>query len=108
MRSSLADVDTPKHAYLLTNVPTDLPVDEVCTFDELAEPLEALLPVADGALRLAEYVQDAVTGEHVPEGFRAGTTDPIERLRGATRNGEDKAEFTVSALHRLAQLRGRT
>jgi hypothetical protein len=86
--------DETNHAYLLTNVPTPLPVDTLATFDELAEPLRALLPVHDGALRLAEYVADVEIGDG-PDGFRAT----------AFVDGDD---WRVDELHRLAQANGET
>jgi len=64
--------DDIKNGHLLTNVPTDLPVDEVCSLEELADPPKALFPVDDGALDLANVLADVAAGEGV-EGFRAGT-----------------------------------
>lgn len=93
--------DETKHAYLLTNVPTDLPVDEVCAFDELADPLHALFPVDDRALDLAAAVRDAAAGD-VPDGFRAETL--VERVGGEQADGA--VTFNVEALHRLATLEG--
>ncbi|WP_210424875.1 hypothetical protein [Halorussus halobius] len=93
--------DETKHAYLLTNVPTDVSVDEVCQFEELADPLHALLPVADRALDLADVIASAGEGNS-PDGFRAETL--IETTGGdATPDG---VEFNIEAIHRLAQLHG--
>jgi hypothetical protein len=93
--------DETKHAYLLTNVPTDVPVDEVCQFEELADPLHALLPVADRALDLADVIASAGEGDG-PDGFRAETL--IETTGGdATADG---VEFNIEAIHRLAQFHG--
>ena len=92
--------DETKHAYLLTNVPTDLPVDEVCEFQELADPLGALLPVADGALELADAIHTAAEGER--DGFRPSTlVEPI----GTDRDGEE-LRFRVDAVHKLAVRHG--
>lgn len=85
-----------KHAYLLTNVPTAVPVDIVATFEELTAPLEAFLPVPEGAVRLLEYVRDIETGEG-PDGFRA------EQLM--EREG-DEIVFNRREFHRLAVLCG--
>ncbi|QLH82480.1 bifunctional DNA primase/polymerase [Halosimplex pelagicum] len=89
--------DTTKHAYLLTNVPTEIPVDELATFEELADPLEAMLPVPEGAVDLLETVHDAVAGAG-PDGFRAGQL--VERRDDGT------VANKVDGYHRLAQLDG--
>ncbi|WP_324757054.1 hypothetical protein [Haloarcula montana] len=89
--------DETKHAYLLTNVPTDVPVDEVSSFDELADPIEAMLPVPEGAVDLLEAVDDVVHGEG-PDGFRADRLVD-ERDDGTIAN-------RVEGYHRLAQLAG--
>jgi hypothetical protein len=94
IRPLLAEGDETNHAYLLTNVPTPLPVDTLATFDELAEPLRAVLPVHDGALRLAEYVGEIEAGDD-PDGFRA--TAFVE--------GD---QWRVDELHRLAAANGET
>jgi hypothetical protein len=91
-----------KHAYLLTNVPTETPVDEVCTFEELADPVRALLPVADGALDLLAHVRDVGAGDG-PEGFRA---DTLFTTVGGEEDDEGRVEFSVKGLHRLAKLHG--
>lgn len=91
-----------KHAYLLTNVPTTLSIDEVVGFDELAEPLRALLPVDDRALDLAATVRDLAAGEG-PNGFRA---DQVIETVGGEQVNEESARFRVKALHRLARLDG--
>lgn len=44
------DTNAQKHAYLLTNVPTAVPVDDLVSFEGLADPPAAMLPVPDGAL----------------------------------------------------------
>jgi len=75
-------------------VPTRLPIDEVCTFEELADPLEALLPIPDGAIRLLEAVHD-VAGDG-PDGFRASQLIE-ERDDGTIANNK-------RGLHRLARL----
>jgi hypothetical protein len=75
--------DAMKHAYLLTDVPTELPIDEVVGFEELADPLTALFPVADGALRMLGYGRDLLTGD-APDGFRAGASALIERRDDGT------------------------
>jgi len=88
--------DELKHAYLITNVPTDLPIDEVCTLEELAEPAAAMLPVADGALDLAEALVDVGAGEGA-DGFRAGAL--VERQGESIR-------FKIREVHRLARASG--
>jgi hypothetical protein len=106
-RPLLVDPDEgeePIDVFLLTNVPTDLPVDEVCAFDELADDLSAIFPVADGALDLLGAVRDVAAGDG-PDGFRAnqlveqrddgtiannrrGLTE-LARLAGVTARGKD-------------------
>jgi hypothetical protein len=88
--------DQTKHAYLITNVPTDLPVDEVCTLEELTEPAKAMFPVADGAVELAETLADVENGEGV-DGFRAGAF--VESVDG-------EVQFRVQEVHRLARASG--
>ncbi|WP_306058590.1 hypothetical protein [Natronococcus wangiae] len=99
IRPLLADDGEQKHAYLLTNVPTRLPIDDVCTFDELADPLKALLPVPDGAVRLLDAIDRVVNNrQSKPDGFRA------DQLVTTTDDGtivNNKRE-----LHRLATLSG--
>jgi len=97
IRPLLADDDTPKHAYLLTNVPTDLPVDEVCSLEELTETPAAMLPVTEGALTLAETLADVAAGEG-PDGFRADSL--VER------DGDSGVRFQIRSVHRLARLSG--
>lgn len=86
-----------KHVYLLTNVPTGLPVDELVGFDELADPLRAMLPVADGALELLGYVRRVLDGEGDVNGFRAETL--------IDRDG-DHVTHNKRGFHRLATICG--
>ena len=95
-RPLLAEEEDPVDVYLLTNVPTALPVDEVCTFDELADPLEALLPVRDGALDLLEAIDDVRAGDG-SDGFRPEALVD-ERDGELVKNAEE--------FHRLARLSG--
>jgi len=88
--------DEAKHAYLLTNVPTAIPVDELATFEEFADPLEAMLPVPEGAIDLLEAVHDVVAGDG-PDGFRAGQL--VEERDGVVAN-------KVDGFHRMARLSG--
>jgi len=88
--------DEPKHAYLLTNVPTEIPVDELATFRELADPLEAMIDVPTGAVDLLKATHDVVAGDG-PNGFRPGQL--VEERDGVVAN-------KVDGYHRLAQLSG--
>lgn len=97
MRPLLADEDDPKHAYLLTNVPTALPVDEVATFKQLADPLRALMPIPEGAIELLGHVERVLEGNG-PDGFRAEALVDVD-ADGAVKM--KKREF-----HRLATLCG--
>lgn len=90
--------DEPVQVYRLTNVPTDLPVDEVCAFEELADPVRALLPVTDGAVDLLEAVDDVLDG-NTPDGFRGPETLVEVRDDGTIAN-------KVKGYHRLARLSG--
>jgi hypothetical protein len=81
---------------LATDVPTEIPVDTVCRLDEIASPLEALLPVPDGAVDLLDAVQKAHAGEI--DGFRADAL--VERQDDGTLANKPKA------YHRLARLAG--
>jgi hypothetical protein len=96
-RPLLADADDPVDVYLLTNVPTDVPVDDVCTFEELADPLESLLDVPRGAFDLLQAVEATMTGDG-PEGFRAEQLVDV-RDDGTVAN-------KVQGYHRLARLSG--
>jgi len=91
---------------VLTNVPTDLAVDEVCSLDDLASPLRALLPVPEGALRLLGYGRDVLEGD-APDGFRDDA--PIEARPGRTLV-EVRDDGTIAnkakGWHRLAQANG--
>lgn len=88
--------DQPKHVYLLTNVPTDIPVDQFVTFEELAGPLRAMLPVPDGAIQLLEHVHEVLDG-NAPDGFRA------KNLLEETADGVVNNKW---GFHRLAILQG--
>ena len=91
--------DELKHAYLLTDVPTDLAVDDVVGFEELADPIEAMLPVSEGAVRLLGHVLDVAEGDG-PDGFHPG--DLVEqREDGAVAN-------KAAGYHRLVRLCGET
>jgi hypothetical protein len=85
-----------KFVYMVTNVPTDVPIDELATFEELADPLRATLPVPDGALSLLEHVYAALERDS-PDGFRAET--PVDVTTVAD---ETHAEFNKRAVHRLS------
>ena len=61
--------DELKHAYLVTDVPTDLAIDEVAGLEELADPIGTMLPVSEGAVRLLGHVLDVENGGG-PCGFR--------------------------------------
>ena len=96
VRPLLADPDDPVDVELLTNVPTSLPIDEVCTLEELAETPAAMLPVTDGALDLAGTLANIAAGEG-PDGFRAAAL--VER------DGDD-VRFRIREVHRVARVTG--
>jgi len=82
---------------LLTNVPTALPVDEVATFSELADPLRALMPIPEGAIELLGHTERVLEGDG-PDGFRA------EQLVDVDADGA--VEMKKREFHRLASLCG--
>lgn len=88
--------DSAKDAYLLTNVPTAIPIDKVVQFDELTGDLSAVFPVSEGSMRLLRYGHEALDG-NAPDGFR--TTALVEEQDGTLSN-------KVKGWHRLAQMNG--
>lgn len=100
IRPILADEDDEKHVYLLTNVPTDLPVDRFVTFDEFLDPL-AGLDIRDSALDLLDAMADAARDDANDEPYAtdggladvAGTT--TEWLDAAERGGLNISRRTV-------------
>lgn len=100
VRPHLVDEAEPmKHGYLLTDVPTDLAVDEVAGFEELADPLAAFLPVPEGGVDLLRAVRDVAAGDG-PDGFR------VESL--VTTWSDGHVANNKRGLHRLARLAGVT
>jgi hypothetical protein len=99
VRPLLASSDDPVDIIMLTNVPTSLELDDVVTFDELADPLTAMFPVPDGALELLEAVDDVIAGDG-PDGFRSAAL--IEQ------RDDRSVANKVEGFHRLAQLAGVT
>jgi len=97
VRPLLADPDDPVDIELLTNVPTSIPIDEVCSLKELAETPSAMLPVTEGALELAETLAAVAAGDG-PDGFRAGAF--VER------DGDGGVRFRIREVHRLARATG--
>ncbi|WP_338738295.1 hypothetical protein [Haloplanus salilacus] len=96
VRPLLTNPEDPVDVELLTNVPTSVPIDEVCTLEELAETPAAMLPVTDGALDLAETLANIAAGEG-PDGFRADAL--VER------DGDD-VRFRIREVHRVARVTG--
>ena len=97
VRPLLADGAEVKDAYLLTNVPTDLPIDEIVNFDELTGDLSAVFPVSEGAIRLLGHARDMIEDNSV-DGFRA--TALVEE------NDDGTVTNKVKGWHRLAKLSG--
>lgn len=89
--------DELKHAYLLTDVPTDLAVNQVVGLEELADPMEAILPVSEGAVRLLGHVLDVADGDG-PDGFRRA--DLVEQ------RGDGTVGNRAAGYHRLARMFG--
>jgi uncharacterized Zn finger protein (UPF0148 family) len=93
IRPVLADETDPKSVYLLTNVPTSLPVDQLVSFEELRDPMSVLLP--EGPRRLLAPLLDAATGQ--VDGFRP------DSLVTCASDGE-AITFRKQQVQRLAQL----
>jgi hypothetical protein len=89
--------DETVDAYLVTNVPTALPVDQVCRFEELTDPVQALLPIRDGAVDLLDAIHDVHAGDG-PDGFR-----PEALVEG---RDDGTVANKVKGYHRLARLSG--
>jgi transposase len=90
--------DDTVDVFLLSNVPTTLPVDTCCSFDELTNPLDVMLPVPDGALGLLHEVGEVLNG-NLPDGF--DSADQLIEVRD-----DGTVANNVSGFHRLAQLSG--
>ena len=88
--------DEMKHCYLFTNVPTDIEVDEVATFDELTQPLEVMLPVPERGVELFRAIAQTARGEG-PDGFRAEQLLDVE---------DGAVEINKREAHQLARLHG--
>ncbi len=50
--------DETKHAYLITNVPTSLPVDRLVELDDLSAPMQQRLPITSRAIDLLHHLSD--------------------------------------------------
>jgi hypothetical protein len=94
VRPGQADPDDEKFIDLLTNVPTDLPVDQFVQLEEFTDPLSVMLPVPDGSVRLLGHVRDVLEGDG-PDGFRARAF--VEQRDDGTIANK------VKGYHRLAQ-----
>lgn len=46
--------DQTKYIYLLTNVPTDLPIDTLATMDEFVQPISGQIDIPEGAITLLD------------------------------------------------------
>lgn len=101
VRPGQAAPEDLKYIDLVTNVPTNLPVDEFARLEELTDPNELLVPVSEGALRLARHVRDLTDGGG-PDGFRPD--DLIEHRSHP--DGSVEVSNKVKGYHRLASLCG--
>ncbi|MFC6975103.1 hypothetical protein ACFQL1_11215 [Halomicroarcula sp. GCM10025709] len=89
IRPTIADEE--KQIYLLTNVPTELPVDNLVTLPELTEPVYHQLDITEGAVRLLELcVQQAEEGR------------AAEKNRWFNEWDENTLQHTVSGFHEFA------
>jgi hypothetical protein len=103
VRPGQADPDDEKFIDLLTNVPTDLPVDQFLQLEELTDPLSVMLPLAEGAVDLVRAIRDATNGDI--DGFR-DSSDLVDASMDA--NGDATVSYNVNALMRLARVAGIT
>ncbi|WP_135304213.1 hypothetical protein [Haloarcula amylovorans] len=99
--------DETKHVYLLTNVPTDLPVDDIVRLNELSDGIRSTLDVPDAALDLAELIHHAAADDI--DGVRPD--DLLRRAGGALSSspnpgaaGGQIIELNRRAIHRLATM----
>lgn len=104
-RPLLADGDDPVDAYLLTNVPTELPVDTLANLDELTADLRDFLPAPDGALDLASELASVAAGD-APEGYQLD--GQIEYPDGGDGDGHGRVRFTKAEATELAEAAGIT
>jgi len=88
--------DSTNHGYLLTNIPTDLRVDEVVTFDEFTDGVEAILPLPERGMEFFEVLVETAAGEG-PDGFRADTLLDVD---------DERVEIKKRQAHQLAQVSG--
>lgn len=98
----VGDDDGTKQAYLLTDVPTTIPVDEVVGFEELADPLTALVPVTEGAIDMLDLGRQAIDGQI--DGFRPSAL--VERVEDD--DGREVLTNNVSGWHELMRLSGKS
>ncbi|WP_430639365.1 hypothetical protein [Haloferax volcanii] len=93
--------DDAKQVYMMTNVPTEVPVDELVHLEELCDPVKALLPVPERAIDFASEVHDAVSTAGQGEFVRltGGRGDPYQAESGSV-------QLDRRALHSLATKRG--
>lgn len=95
-----------KHVYLLTNVPTELPVDDVVRLDELTDGIRATLDIPDAALDLAELIHHAASDNI--DGVRPGAL--LRNAGGTLRSNPNPGgaghlvEVNRRAIHRLATM----
>ncbi|MFC6723498.1 hypothetical protein ACFQE1_03655 [Halobium palmae] len=97
IRPLLDEDGEEKDVFLLTNVPTDLPVDHAVDFEELTDSLGELFGVPDGALDLLEALDRVDRGEG-PDGFRASSL--------VRTDSEGTYVLDKDGFHRLARLSG--
>jgi len=91
----------PKYIDILTNVPTDLPIDTLATFSELTGPLYEALSIenSDGAIRLLQHICDALDDDDPApltirdDGAVANTRSELHEF--ALDRGEDVTKRTV-------------
>ena len=72
VRPGQADPDETKHIDLLTNVPTELPVDELTDLETLTEPLYRQADLPEGVMDMSAAAADALDRRERGRGLIAG------------------------------------
>lgn len=114
IRPILTDVDEETSVYLLSNVPTELPIDSLTTINAIVDPQKIELDVSDPAAEFVTAINDNVDDLEATEGTRkdfeeAADTDVPERtvqdwMKELQNNGYiemEKAGFPSTTTYRF-------
>lgn len=78
IRPILDEPDNPGHAYLLTNVPTETPIDTLTTINAIVDPQKIELGVSDPAAEFVGGIAEAVDDLEAFEGTRDDLSEIAE------------------------------